>query len=63
MAAGRDGAISGDFAMIQDKLEKISMTADALQLWVRERIATGKIDQKKLDSYKKQIMINNIRLL
>jgi hypothetical protein len=41
-----------DFAMIQDKLEKISMTADALQLWVREKIATGNIDQKKLDSYK-----------
>ena len=41
-----------DFAMIQDKLEKISMTADALQLWVREKIAAGNIDQKKLDSYK-----------
>lgn len=41
-----------DFAMIQDKLEKISVTADAMQLWVREMIATGKIDQKKLDSYK-----------
>ena len=42
-----------DFAMIQDKLEKISVTADALQLWVREKIAEGNIDQKKLDSYKK----------
>jgi len=38
--------------MIQDKLEKISMTADALQLWVREKIAAGNIDPKKLDSYK-----------
>ena len=52
-----DGAITEDeyedFAMIQDKLEKISVSADALQLWVREKIAEGNIDQKKLDSYKK----------
>ena len=41
-----------DFAMIQDKLEKISMTADALQLWVREKIASGLIDQEKLEQYK-----------
>ena len=52
-----DGVITEDeyedFAMIQDKLEKISVSADALQLWVREKIAEGNIDQKKLDSYKK----------
>ena len=42
-----------DFAIIQYKLEKISVTADALQLWVWEKIAEGNIDQKKLDSYKK----------
>lgn len=51
-----DGVITEDeyedFAMIQDKLEKISVTADALQLWVREKIAEGNIDQSKLDSYK-----------
>ena len=41
-----------DFAMIQEKLEKISMTADALQLWVREKIAEGNIDQEKLKSYR-----------
>ena len=41
-----------DFATIQDKLEKISLTADALQLWVREKIATGAIDQEKLEKYK-----------
>ncbi|MBQ9361505.1 MAG: helix-turn-helix domain-containing protein [Lachnospiraceae bacterium] len=40
-----------DFALIQDKLERISMTADALQLWVREKIAEGKIDQDKLNGY------------
>ena len=43
-----DGVITEDeyedFAMIQDKLEKISVTADALQLWVREKIAAGNID-------------------
>ena len=52
-----DGAIQEDeykdFALIQDKLEKISLTADALQLWVREKIAEGNIDQMKLDSYKR----------
>lgn len=51
-----DGVITEDeyedFAMIQDKLEKISVTADALQLWVREKIAEGNIDQSKLDIYK-----------
>ncbi len=41
-----------DFAMIQDTLEKISMMADALQLWVREKIAAGNIDQNKLNQYK-----------
>ena len=41
-----------DFAVIQDKLEKISMTADALQLWVREKIASGLIDQEKLEQYR-----------
>ena len=38
--------------MIQDKLEKISITADALQLWVQNRIAEGNIDQEKLDQYR-----------
>ena len=51
-----DGAIQEDeykdFALIQEKLEKISMTADALQLWVREKIASGHIDQAKLEQYK-----------
>ncbi len=52
-----DGAIQEDeykdFALIQDKLEKISLTADALQLWVREKIAEGNIDHTKLDGYKR----------
>lgn len=51
-----DGAIQEDeykdFSLIQEKLEKISMTADALQLWVREKIAEGNIDQAKLDRFK-----------
>ena len=52
-----DGVLSEDeyedFAAIQDKLEKISITADALQLWVQNKIAQGGIDQKKLDSFRK----------
>lgn len=37
-----------DFVNIQDKLNKISMTADSLQLWIRNRIAAGDIDESKL---------------
>ncbi|MCR5775266.1 MAG: helix-turn-helix transcriptional regulator [Lachnospiraceae bacterium] len=52
-----DGVITedeyGDFAMIQEKLDKIAITADALQLWVREKIAEGNIDQEKLEQFKK----------
>ena len=51
-----DGVLSEDeyedFAIIQEKLEKISITADALQLWVQNKIAEGNIDQKKLDQYR-----------
>lgn len=54
-----DGSISEDeyedFAMIQEKLEQISMTADALKLWVRERIASGDIDKEKLDSKRRSL--------
>ncbi len=48
-----DGKISDDeledFAAIQDRLSQISMTVDALQLWVENTIASGLIDRKKLD--------------
>lgn len=37
-----------DFINIQDKLNKISMTADSLKLWVKSAIAEGGIDEEKL---------------
>ena len=49
-----DGEISedeyADFAQIQQKLEKLSVTADALQLWVRKKIADGLIDRQKFEN-------------
>ena len=48
-----DGIISDDeledFAMIANQLEKISITADALNLWVSDTIASGKIDKEKFE--------------
>lgn len=49
-----DGKISEqeyeDFNNIQDKLNKISITADALKLWVKNAIAEGDIDEHKFNS-------------
>lgn len=42
-----------DFVSIQDKLNKISLTADSLQLWIKNMIAEGKIDEKILDVARK----------
>lgn len=42
-----------DFAKIQDELEKVSLAVEALQLWVEKTIADGKIDEKKLEEYRK----------
>lgn len=51
-----DGQISEDeyrdFAMIEDKLEKISLAVSALQLWIQQEIACGNIDQEKLEQYR-----------
>jgi hypothetical protein len=41
-----------DFVNIQDKLNKISRTADSLQLWIKNMIAEGKIDETKLKEAK-----------
>ena len=41
-----------DFVNIQDKLNKISRTADSLQLWIKNMIAEGKIDEEKLKEAK-----------
>ena len=44
-----DGMVSADeipdFLSIQDSLEKMSITIDALKLWVDQKIAEGKIDR------------------
>jgi len=45
-----DGTISGDeipdFLSIQDSLEKMSITIDALKLWVDQKIAEGQLDRE-----------------
>ena len=47
-----DGRIAADeipdFIMIQEELEKISITVEALQLWSEQKLASGEID---LDAY------------
>ncbi|MBR0372909.1 MAG: helix-turn-helix domain-containing protein [Mogibacterium sp.] len=49
-----DGAISEDelrdFARIKEELDRISLAADSLQLWLDNTIAAGKIDKEKLDA-------------
>ena len=35
-----------DFIIIQESLEKISITVETLQLWVEKMLATGKIDNE-----------------
>lgn len=49
-----DGVIANDeledFICIQEELERISVTVEALQLWTERMIATGKIDLKKYES-------------
>lgn len=42
-----------DFAAIQDNLDKISMTIDALQLWSKQMIAKGLIDKEKMEAFRK----------
>lgn len=54
-----DGEISEDeltdFAQIQNDLSKISLTVDTLQLWVKNTIAAGKVDNEKLEAIRKQL--------
>lgn len=49
-----DGKIDNDelhdFANIQIQLEQLSTTVAALQLWINQTIAEGKIDKAKLDA-------------
>ena len=39
-----------DFASIQIQLEQLSLTVAALQLWMSQTVADGKIDKDKLES-------------
>ena len=52
-----DGEISddelSDFASIQNQLEHIDATVEALKLWVEGTIAEGKINKEKLEAFKK----------
>lgn len=51
-----DGCITDDelkdFVEIQRQLDNIDMTVEALRLWVKNTIANGKIDAKKLKELK-----------
>ncbi len=53
-----DGIISDDeipdFVSIQNKLEKIALTVDTLQLWVQDMIAKGNINRELLNEYRKK---------
>lgn len=53
-----DGKISGDeledFIFIQEELERISITAETLQLWSERMMATGVIDEEQYNAYKKR---------
>lgn len=44
-----------DFVMIQDELEKVSITTEALQLWFETTIANNQIDKEQLEAIKKRI--------
>lgn len=51
-----DGKVDGeeikDFVHIQEELEKISITVEALQLWSEQMIAEGKIDEEAYRKYR-----------
>ncbi|MCR5120357.1 MAG: XRE family transcriptional regulator [Lachnospiraceae bacterium] len=50
-----DGQISEeempDFIKIQKQLNELSLTVEALKLWINSTIASGKIDKKTYDKY------------
>ena len=51
-----DGVITDDelpdFVRIQEQLENMSVTLDAMKLWVENTLASGAIDKAKLEAYK-----------
>lgn len=54
-----DGEISNDqiddFIRIQQELEKISITVEALQLWSEQMVANGTIDKKAYEESKRRL--------
>lgn len=54
-----DGSIAADevedFILIQEELEKISITVEALQLWSEQKLASGEIDLNAYDAAKKHL--------
>ena len=54
-----DGEITSDeyhdFAVIQNQLDKISVSVNALQLWVQKTIVEGKIDNDELEKARAEI--------
>ena len=55
-----DGKIDNDeledFVTIQEGLEKVSLVADTLRLWVNNTIASGAIDEDKLRTLREALM-------
>ena len=53
-----DSTIAGeevaDFVHIQEELERISVMAETLQLWMEQKLATGNIDKQAYEAYKKE---------
>jgi hypothetical protein len=54
-----DGDISDeelyDYVSIQNELDKMSLSIDALKLWIEKKIASGNINKEKLDSIKAKL--------
>lgn len=44
-----------DFAIIENQLNKISLSAESLKLWLQQTIMDGKIDQDKLNKARSEI--------
>lgn len=57
-----DGKVDGeeikDFVHIQEELEKISITVEALQLWSEQMLAEGKIDEEAYHTYRNNLKKN-----
>lgn len=47
-----------DFAKIEDRLEKISVTVESLKLWIKDAVIAGGLDDKKLAALKEALKLN-----